>query len=42
MGPEQIARWQMLYCGGSKPVVDALEAIRDEFGIKLKVEKFDW
>ena len=39
---EQLKTWQMLYCGGSKPVVDALMGVQREFGIKLRVEKFDW
>jgi len=39
---EQLKTWQMLYCGGSKPVVDALAGIQLEFGINLRVEKFDW
>ena len=39
---EQLKAWQMLYCGGSKPVVDALVGVQREVGIKLRVEKFDW
>ena len=36
------SKWQMLYCGGSQPVVDALAGIERDFGVKLRVEKFDW
>ena len=34
--------WQMLYCGGSAPVVETLEMINKKYGIDLKIEKFDW
>ncbi|CAB9515447.1 NADPH oxidase 4 [Seminavis robusta] len=34
--------WQMLYCGGSAPVVESLEMINKKYGIDLKIEKFDW
>merc|ERR1711933_347768 len=34
--------WNMLYCGGSQPVVDQLKAFKRKFGIGLSVEKFDW
>ena len=37
-----INTWQMLYCGGSAPVVKNLTNIHDEYGIDLKIEKFDW
>ena len=37
-----LATWQMLYCGGSQPVVDALEGIERTYGLRLRVEKFDW
>jgi len=39
---EQLGTWQMLYCGGSQPVVEALASVQREYGIKLRVEKFDW
>merc|ERR1719215_103920 len=39
---EIIKTWQMLYCGGSAPVVNNLKNIHDEYGIDLKIEKFDW
>jgi len=42
IGETRLATWQMLYCGGSQPVVDALEKIKKKLGISLKVEKFDW
>ena len=35
-------RWEMLYCGGSAPVVKALKDIESKYGISLAVEKFDW
>ena len=34
--------WSMLYCGGSKPVLDDLKKYKHKFGIGLAVEKFDW
>jgi len=34
--------WNLLYCGGSQPVVDQLKAFKRKFGIDLSVEKFDW
>jgi len=34
--------WNMLYCGGSQPVLDQLNAFKRKFGIGLSVEKFDW
>lgn len=34
--------WNMLYCGGSQPVLDQLKAFKRKFGIGLSVEKFDW
>jgi hypothetical protein len=34
--------WNMLYCGGSQPVLDQLKAYKRKFGIGLSVEKFDW
>jgi len=39
---EIIKTWQMLYCGGSAPVVNNLKNIHNEYGIDLKIEKFDW
>ena len=42
VGVERLVTWQMLYCGGSQPVVDALESVEREYGVKLRVEKFDW
>ena len=36
------ATWQMLYCGGSQPVVDALRGIERDFRVQLRTEKFDW
>ena len=40
--PHRLRTWQMLYCGGAQPVVDALREISKRYGIKLRVEKFDW
>jgi hypothetical protein len=34
--------WQMMYCGGAKPVVDSLEAIHEKYGLPLRVESFAW
>ena len=34
--------WQMLYCGGSHPVLDSLKDFKRKFGVGLVVEKFDW
>ena len=34
--------WQMLYCGGSNPVVSKLKDISTTFKIDLRIEKFDW
>ena len=34
--------WNMLYCGGSQPVLDQLKDFKHKFGIALSVEKFDW
>ena len=40
--PSVMVHWQMLYCGGSAPVVNSLNTINKTLGIDLKVEKFDW
>ena len=42
VGAHRLVTWQMLYCGGSRPVVAALEGVEKEYGIRLRVEKFDW
>ncbi|CAM9852544.1 unnamed protein product, partial [Heterosigma akashiwo] len=42
MAPEVKDTWQMMYCGGSKPVLTKLKKIRDKHRIKLEVESFDW
>jgi hypothetical protein len=42
IGAERLSTWQMLYCGGSQPVVEALQSVRRRYGVKLRVEKFDW
>jgi ferric-chelate reductase len=34
--------WGMIYCGGAKPVLKALEEISDEYEIGLHVESFAW
>ena len=41
-GKFQARNWNMLYCGGSQPVVDQLKAFKHKFGIGLSIEKFDW
>jgi hypothetical protein len=38
----RLRTWQILYCGGAQPVVDSLTEISKTYGIKLRVEKFDW
>jgi len=42
IGEVGLAKWQILYCGGSQPVVDALSKISDELGVDFRMEKFDW
>ena len=34
--------WRMLYCGGAKPVSDALTAISKDLGISFRMESFAW
>ena len=34
--------WNILYCGGSQPVLDQLKDFKRKFGVGLSVEKFDW
>ena len=34
--------WQMLYCGGSAPVVQVLHDMEHSLGIATKIESFDW
>lgn len=34
--------WNMLYCGGSQPVVNHLKAFKYRFGIRLSMERFNW
>ena len=41
-GPERMRTWQILYCGGAQPVVDALNKVSKAYGISLEIEKFDW
>lgn len=41
-GKFQARNWNMLYCGGSQPVVDQLKTFKHKFGIGLSIEKFDW
>ena len=38
----RLAAWQMLYCGGSQPLVEALRGIERDYRVRLRVEKFDW
>ena len=37
-----LSGWQMMYCGGAKPVVDTLRAINDKYNVPLKVESYGW
>jgi hypothetical protein len=41
-GPEVLSRWQMLYCGGSQPVLNKLREVSGKYGVALRDEKFDW
>jgi hypothetical protein len=34
--------WNMLYCGGSEPVLAQLRTYKHKYNIGLSVEKFDW
>ena len=34
--------WRLLYCGGAKPVSDALSAISKDLGISFRKESFAW
>lgn len=40
--PLDMKTWQMLYCGGSAPVVSSLKKISSYYQIDLRIEKFDW
>ena len=40
--PKALANWQVLYCGGVKPLVDTLKVLKAKYCIKLSIEKFDW
>ena len=40
--PKALANWQVLYCGGAKPLVDTLKELKAKYCIKLSIEKFDW
>ena len=42
VGKDRLATWEMLYCGGSTPVVESLQSVEADYGVKLRVEKFDW
>eukprot|EP00811_Abedinium_folium_P010511 NODE_19724_length_830_cov_4.974395.p2 GENE.NODE_19724_length_830_cov_4.974395~~NODE_19724_length_830_cov_4.974395.p2 ORF type:complete len:96 (-),score=26.20 NODE_19724_length_830_cov_4.974395:126-413(-) len=42
LGVDLNSTWEMLYCGGSQPVLDSLETISKKTGIHLSIEKFDW
>ena len=37
-----LACWQIMYCGGSAPVVSKLKQINSRYGVSLKLESFDW
>ena len=34
--------WQVMYCGGSAPVVKALKEAQEKWGFPLKIESFAW
>merc|ERR1712146_232628 len=35
-------RWETLYCGASKPVIQDLKAACSDLGIVFRKESFDW
>ena len=37
-----LSGWQMMFCGGAKPVVDMLEAIHEKYKLPLQVESYAW
>ena len=37
-----LSGWQIMYCGGAKPVVDTLEAIHEKYKLPLRVESYAW
>ena len=37
-----LSTWGILYCGGAKPVLQALEDVSDEYDIGLHIESFAW
>ena len=37
-----VRNWQILYCGGTKQVVETLERIGDETGVDVQIESFEW
>jgi len=38
----ELSSWQLLYCGGSGPVVKALRKISKQHNMALRTEAFDW
>lgn len=42
IGMHRLDKWQILYCGGSQPVVDVLHKVASSYGISFRKEKFDW
>jgi len=42
IGPDALKKWQILYCGGSQPVVDSLSRISADLKVDFRMEKFDW
>ena len=37
-----LSGWQMMYCGGAKPVADTLEAIHEKYKVPLRIESYAW
>ena len=37
-----VRNWQILYCGGTKQVVETLERIGNEIGVDVQIESFEW
>lgn len=41
-GDDSASNWNLLYCGGSQPVLGQLKKFKHKFGVGLSVEKFHW
>jgi ferric-chelate reductase len=36
------SNWQLLYCGGTAAVVKTVNEMRDELGVQVSIESFEW